>query len=342
MLAQTLIIKGKAIDIHTGKGIASVHIIGNGVQGSITNVDGNFAVSMERKSILTFSHIGYETKKITIAELSDSSIIKLEPRTESLNEVVVISKSITAKDIMSRVYDNFKTNHAIEPVYYNFYNRVVNCSVKDSTLNIIEEHAGVVKQNKLQLSRYALEKSRVKAFSEKGNSDLEARRVTSMTKMAIDNIFRYREDYLKKGASKKYDYELLSRVELLGRECYFIRFYTPEHTYYKQGALYIDIEDYAIVKKTIEENDGTILNEVNFSKENQKWYLKSAINYHTNDNITFDLRITLYNTSGKTDGTFIKLTPKDFSHEFASDFSDDFWENYNYVPLPNWLRVQMN
>ena len=340
--AQYILIKGRVIDHASKKGVTAVHIIENGTRGSITNADGNFAVRVKEKNILTFSHIGYETKTIQINKATDSLLIKLYRKTQKLDEVVVTSKAITAEEIMSKVFDNFKKNHAVEPVYYNFYNRVVVCNVKDSTLHIIEEHAGVVKQNKLQLSKYALEKSRVKAFSEKGSDEIESHRVISIMKMAIDNILRYREDYLKKGGSKKYEYTLLPRVELLGRECYVIRFYTPKHTFYKQGTLYIDVEDYAIVKKTIEDSSGTILNEVNFRKENEKWYLKSALDYFTNDNISFDLRITLYNLTDKTDGNFIKLSPNDFSHEFASDFSDDFWENYNYIPLPNWLKEQMN
>lgn len=80
-------------------------------------------------------------------------------------------------------------------------------------------------------------------------------------------------------------------------------------------------------------------------KENDKWFLKKAEDYHISY-LTPDIiqhRITLYNYISvvNTNLNFITLTPKDFSVDFTGDFNDKFWENKNFIPLPNWIKKQI-
>ena len=164
-----------------------------------------------------------------------------------------------------------------------------------------------------------------------------------MDKMYIDNIYKYREDYLKKKGKRIYKYELVKKSNVFGRNCYIISFNTDKNTYYKKGELYIDMQDFAVIRKVLRDNDNEISNDITFKKESDKWYLKKAEDFHNSfstPNIT-EYRITLYNKIENSDLKFITLTSRDFSLQFTGKFDDNFWENNNFIPLPNWIRTQI-
>ena len=146
LFANSNVISGKIIDIVTGKGIPNVHIYSAKLgEGTITNTDGNFYLIVAKKDELHISCIGYKKQ---IIKLSDNEpkiiIIKLEVLVENLDEIVINAKAITVNEILDKVFKNFKKNHLVAPVYYKFYNRLVNYSL-DSTLISIEEYSGSIK-----------------------------------------------------------------------------------------------------------------------------------------------------------------------------------------------------
>lgn len=69
---------------------AAVSITGT-TSGYITDIDGRFSVPVNEFPIsLTINYLGYQPKDIEVNESKDLGIIKLEPKSESLNQVVVI------------------------------------------------------------------------------------------------------------------------------------------------------------------------------------------------------------------------------------------------------------
>jgi hypothetical protein len=70
-----------------------------------------------------------------------------------------------------------------------------------------------------------------------------------MTKMYIDNIFKHREDYTKKKDKRIYEYKLIKRSTILGRKCYVISFDTDKDNYNRKGDLFIDMDNFAVVRK---------------------------------------------------------------------------------------------
>lgn len=343
--AQKKVINGEVIDAVTQKGIPNVHIYSQKLgEGTITNTDGNFYLIVADKDELHISCIGYKKQIIKLSNIEPKKIvIKLESSIETLDEVVISAKQITAEEILENVIKNFKKNHFVEPVYYKYYNRLVNYT-KDSILNSVEEYNGTIKQNWLHNTIYHIEKGRIKYLTKDSIDQLKNHRVTAMDKMKIDNIFKYREDYLNKKGKRNYSYDLVGRANLLDRNCYIISFNTEKSTYYKKGELYIDIKDFAIVRKILKDSDNVLLNDITFKKEKDKWYLKKAEDYHFSMNSTATThRITLYNfLNSKTSNLdFINLTPRDFSSEFSGKFNDSFWGNNNFIALPNWISKQM-
>jgi hypothetical protein len=343
--SQKKLIYGNLIDNTTQNGIYNAHIYSAKLgEGTITNADGNFYLIVAKNDILHISCIGYEKQVIRLSDNENGTlVIKMKQKTENLDEIVISAKTFTVKEILNKVFDNFKKNHYVEPVHYNFYNRVIKYT-QDSTLTLIEEYTGTIKQNWLHSTKYNIEKGRLKYLTKDSIKKLKEHRVISMDKMYIDNIYKYREDYLRKNGSKTYTYKLLDRINFLDRACYIISFYTDKSTYYKKGELYIDMQDFAIVRKILRNDNNEILNDITFKKDNNKWYLKKTEDYHfyADPNVT-ELRITLYNYLSKpnSDLDFVTLTSRDFSSQFTGNFNDKFWENNNFIPLPNWVKKQI-
>lgn len=355
-LAQTKLYKGNILDSKTGKGISHVHIYSqtNNTNGSITNNDGEFAIRLEEPGTLVFSHIGYQTVAVNVMDsiYGRNIMVKMVPGAVDLNEVTVSAKAMSGQEIVLKAIAALKDNHKAEPVVYDFYTMLLNFEEKDSTLHLLEEYVGAIYQNSWSNSSYLIAKSRIGAFSDVGHEKIQTHRVIGADKMKFDNMFKYLEDYLHPRKHKDYTYELIDRALINDRPCYVIRFKTDEDTHYKTGKLYIDFEDYAIVRKTLEDSDGTLENRIDFtkSKYNGKWYLSSAMDFHRLFNDTSaDLRYTLYTNYTKDSedlnvdkSQFQSWSPNDFVIEQAGNFRDEFWGNMNYIPLPQWVELQIN
>ena len=174
------------------------------------------------------SHIGFRPVVVKYNELNKSQLsIQLQKKVTRLSEVTVTNKALTASEIMANVISMLKSNHAVEPVTYDFYTRVSNYNSADSTLNTLEEYVGQIYQNKCHQSKYFFEKCRIGSFSSDGDEKIEDRRVISAGKMMIDNMFKYKEDFLHPRKYRTYQFEILDDgLVFNGRESVLIRFET--------------------------------------------------------------------------------------------------------------------
>jgi len=86
---QQVKIKGKVVDINN-EPIIGANVIEKGTtNGTTTDIDGNFSLSIKLSGTLNVSYIGYLTKEITIQNESEIRIV-LEEDTKTLEEVVVV------------------------------------------------------------------------------------------------------------------------------------------------------------------------------------------------------------------------------------------------------------
>ena len=90
VFAQNTTVKGKVVD-DTGEPIIGVNItvVGNKSLGAITNLDGNFTLSVPANATLDISFIGYKTQTIKVNGKTSLHIV-LKEDAEQLDEVVVI------------------------------------------------------------------------------------------------------------------------------------------------------------------------------------------------------------------------------------------------------------
>ena len=102
--AQNLRVEGRVLD-ELGEGVIGAGVVIQGTTtGTITDMDGNFTLSVPRGSVLEFSCVGYKTQALPAAA---RMTVNLEPDTDSLDESVVIAygqqKKVTITGAVSAV-----------------------------------------------------------------------------------------------------------------------------------------------------------------------------------------------------------------------------------------------
>lgn len=96
--AQQVTIKGTVLDAETDETLPGVNIIITGTtSGTVTDFNGNFTLQAQLTDKLSLSSIGYETQLMEIAGRSVLNI-KLQPSSESLEEVVVVGYGVQKKE----------------------------------------------------------------------------------------------------------------------------------------------------------------------------------------------------------------------------------------------------
>lgn len=89
-MAQQTVFSGKVTDSSSGEGLPGVTVVVKGTtNGTISDVDGNFALKVNNGDVVQFSFVGYKTQEIT-AQGQTNLAVRLAPATEELGEVVVI------------------------------------------------------------------------------------------------------------------------------------------------------------------------------------------------------------------------------------------------------------
>ena len=102
--AQNLRVEGRVLD-ELGEGVIGAGVVIQGTTtGTVTDFDGNFALSVPRGSILEFSCVGYKTQALPAAA---RMTVTLEPDADALDESVVIAygqqKKVTITGAVSAV-----------------------------------------------------------------------------------------------------------------------------------------------------------------------------------------------------------------------------------------------
>ena len=102
--SQTRVISGKVTSAEDGSAIPGVNIVvKNTTSGSVTDVDGNYSISVTDDATLVFSSIGFATVEVAVGDRSVVDVA-LSPDIQSLSEVVIVGYGSQRKaDITSAV-----------------------------------------------------------------------------------------------------------------------------------------------------------------------------------------------------------------------------------------------
>lgn len=103
MQAQTIQLKGTVKDAGTNEELIGVNVIVLGSKtGTITGVNGDFALSVPQDATLKVSYVGYKSQEIKLAGSGQTTLnIKLESDTKAIDEVVVVGYSSQKKSSLT-------------------------------------------------------------------------------------------------------------------------------------------------------------------------------------------------------------------------------------------------
>ena len=107
VLAQTVNVRGKVVD-ETGQPVISAGIMEKGTSnGTITDMDGNYSISIKPGATLVFSYIGFETQEVANAR-GVTDVILREDR-KVLEEVVVVGYGVQKKSDLTGAISQVKS-----------------------------------------------------------------------------------------------------------------------------------------------------------------------------------------------------------------------------------------
>lgn len=95
---QNRSIKGQIVDAKSNEPLIGVNITVEGTSnGTISDVDGHFTLTVTPNAVLKISYIGYQEMQLKVADLKKDAIISLEEDSKQLEEVVVVGYGVQKK-----------------------------------------------------------------------------------------------------------------------------------------------------------------------------------------------------------------------------------------------------
>ncbi|MEN8119693.1 MAG: TonB-dependent receptor [Bacteroidota bacterium] len=94
---QEITIKGTITDAETNEPIAGANIVVKGTtNGTISDLEGNYTLSVPENAVIIFSFIGYKTQEIPVNDQTTINVA-LAPSSEQLDDVIVIAYGTTTR-----------------------------------------------------------------------------------------------------------------------------------------------------------------------------------------------------------------------------------------------------
>ena len=147
--AQTVSISGNVTSSEDEGPLPGVSVILQGTtNGTVTDIDGNYSISVPQGSVIIFSFIGMETHEL-IATNSTTYNVVLNPETTGLNEVVVTALGI--KRETKKIGYAFTEVEGAEIASLNTVNTVQALQGKSAGLSIGASDGGLFGNSKIQI-----------------------------------------------------------------------------------------------------------------------------------------------------------------------------------------------
>ena len=260
----------------------------------------------------------------------------------------------TSRTIINKVIDSLYINHFVEPVMYEVYIMVSEFEKDYSELHVLSEYFMNVYQNKKSKSEIQVIKIRAKPFSKAGKKYFKDMRMMGAISINSDNIFRFQNDIFKKKKLKNFDISIEDSANDEHSDLIKLVCKPKKEKEYASIVLFIDRTSYAVCKM-IRYYSEEEYKEIGFKEVNKKWYLdyskvKTSSGFFSkwkSNSISTRIRTVLYNINdsiqydNKTFKIAFNLVAEPIKYHIG-DWSDDFWDNYNYVPLPDWIKQELD
>jgi TonB-linked SusC/RagA family outer membrane protein len=118
-------VNGKVVDPATGQGLPGVSVkIKGATGGTSTDSSGNFSLQADDKSILVFTHVGYDPVEIAARD-KNGLVVGLKVSSKSLNDVIVIGYGTQKKALSTAAVSTISAQEIAEKPVVNLTNDLV-------------------------------------------------------------------------------------------------------------------------------------------------------------------------------------------------------------------------
>lgn len=346
---NNLQIKGKVFDFD-GKPLSYVHILAVGAKkGTLTNQEGEFSLKINNKNcgdLLQFSHVGFKTKKVRLDCKNDYLTINLEVESTLLDDVSV--NALTAKQIVEKSIQQLKINYQIDTINYEVFLR--NTQEHDKAPVLLQEYVFNIYSIEGTKNDFYIKKVRSKSFTKDGNRDERKNKTSTIPSTEAHLMLKYIPDFLERKKMKRFTYAFGEDIFYQGDTLYVVQVNPIKKNYIKAGEIWINSEDFGIayVKNLSTDefwDEKAILNRTRhsyYTKVDSWWILSHG--YYTftekvqKTNSSIDHKFitvvtSIQDKSGLNENEKMNDSYWVKTKKFYQSFDDDFWEDYNYIPL---------
>jgi len=337
-----VVISGQVLDAQTNEPIPFAHVFLND-EVNVTNVEGEFVINLsEPTEYLNFkvSFMGYETLEKTYSSDISRHILQLQPTLLELEEVTVSSDfgATVMQKAFNRIYLNYEFSRHHMVAYYKESLRNHD-QLKYVAEGIMDIYVPLDIDKRYQPLVSPI-KSRKKTLQAIPEADLLTGHAGDM---AQSSIWR-KNSFLSEQERDNYLFEYDGYSELDGKDVYIINFEPRNRKGNTRGKIYIQDGTYAIVKMEYRPDvqGHSFWDEVIWTEEYERdagVYKLLRVSYEGHFAGTDEWYHALLLVN---DVTAIDAIPKekryighkDLFYESASEsFTDDFWEEYNFIKL---------
>lgn len=372
--AQSFVLHGRILDSETGLPLpyATISVNQLGI-GTACNQDGDWSLRIPASGAnakLSINFMGYTPQVHNIANLSETSTIKLVPSHFDLAEVVVVPRDFIF-ELLGKAYKAIPENYPTKPTMCDGFYRETQ-RANDTLFLYFDEAVLNVYKNTYKDTRnfgqIRIEKSRKNVFP--GIDSINDVRFYGGPHFPNDlDIVFSRWDFIKPSEYKNWVYELAGVFKDSLSEVYTITFKNrkaPNSNF--QGRMFIDKNSLAYVgfelrraglsvfSQTGNTSDMTYIPgntniKIGYVEKDGKYNL-GYITYKTNGINTLSKSriykdIEYVTTSIKTDS----VSPIPFSQQFdytdilsieAQNYDQSYWKDYNILQESNKMNIQTN
>lgn len=335
-------ISGRILDVTNNLPVENVTVgLKETSFATISNAEGQFnlfsSANLKTKTLI-FTSIGYKDLFYNIDKYDKSIIIKLQPKTISLNEINIIS-DLNPKTLLLEAINSIRINYqdTIKKItaYYSETYRIKN--------NLVSYNEVVFKINRMPYDS-AIADEPIAMIKKRGIADTLISRQKVINGVAIikenDFVYRNREIFNDTFFSKTNFFYAKNNDS----SNYLIKFISKKTNDY-QGKIYINKLNKVILRIELDKFFGkhkastTI---VDYRIDKGRYYLntlkKVILKYDTKINLNLVVTAISDTLTQKKERLYLLNT--DLSN-YQSDFDSKFWDGYNYVKPDSLLNIEI-
>lgn len=335
-------ITGVVKDAETKEPIPFAHVVVGQVI-SLTNLDGEFVIDPHvdaNHKLLQISVMGYDLSTTEITNGQDFYQIELRPSTMHLDEVTIVSGNVLMNDVFNRFHLNYEVTRKHMLGYYK-----ENLNDSDSMYYLAEGIVDIYVPPNIEFSHALVNpiRTRKKVFKEIGEDHVFLK--GNASDMAQSSIWR-KGSFLNPKNRKNYDFIYVGASNIGDKDVFIVEFEPKNSKGDTEGKIFIDEESLAVIKLEYHPiiKKSTFWSDVRWVEE---YYEKNGlfelfrVSYtgsweEYNQDYTYNALLVVNESRATEDipeDTFLLTEYDSFFHEAQDDFSDSFWDGYNYIKL---------